>query len=105
MTPLFQNGALCVAAAANDGAISGVALDLPAYAAGLRDGMVFARLQSGRIGDVEQQLVLVVRDGDRERMIAYFPRGRGVYARQSLEFDPSLEADREAQCRIVLGGG
>jgi hypothetical protein len=66
--------------------------------------MVFVRQQSGHVGDAEQQLVLVVRDGEQERTISYFPHGRGAYALQRLEIDPALEGERLAQCRAVLGG-
>jgi predicted metalloprotease with PDZ domain len=102
--PVFDPGFDVAAMRTNDGVISGVDPGMPAYAAGLRDGMVFLRQQSGHVGDAEQQLVLVVRDGEQERTISYFPRGRGAYALQRLEIDPALEGERLAQCRAVLGG-
>lgn len=102
--PMFDAGFDAAAMRANHGVISGVDPTLPAYAAGLRDGMVFVRQQSGRVGDVEQQLVLVVRDGDQERTISYFPRGRGTYSLQRLEIDPALNPDSFQRCRAVLGG-
>jgi len=102
--PEFNPGFDVAAMRANNRIISGVDRTLPAYAAGLRDGMVFVRQQSGRVGDPERQLVLVVRDGEQERTISYMPRGRGTYALQQLEIDPALEGERYAQCRAVLGG-
>jgi predicted metalloprotease with PDZ domain len=102
--PIFDPGFDVAAMRANDRVISGVDPGLPAYAAGLRDGMVFVRQQSGHVGDPEQQLILVVRDGDQERTIGYFPHGRGAYELQRLEIDPGLEGERLAQCRAVLGG-
>jgi predicted metalloprotease with PDZ domain len=100
----FDAGFDIPAMRANNRVIRGVDPGLPAYAAGLRDGMVFVRQQSGHVGDAEQQLVLVVRDGDQERTISYFPRGRDTYALQRLEIDPTLEGERLAQCRATLGG-
>ena len=100
----FDAGFDIPAMRANDRVISGVDPGLPAYAAGLRDGMVFVRQQSGHVGDPEQQLVLIVRDGAQERTISYFPRGHGTYPLQRLEIDPTLEGERLAQCRDVLGG-
>lgn len=102
--PNFDAGFNIAAMRANNRVISGVDPGLPAYAAGLRNGMVFVRQQSGHVGDAEQRLVLVVRDGEQERTISYMPRGRGTYALQRLEIDPALEGERLAQCRIVLGG-
>ena len=102
--PTFDPGFDVAAMRANNRVISGVDPDLPAYAAGLRDGMVFVRQQSGQVGDPEQQLVLVVREGEQERTISYFPRGRGTYALQRLEIDQAMEGDQFEQCRAVLGG-
>jgi predicted metalloprotease with PDZ domain len=102
--PVFDPGFDVAAMRANGGTISGVDPNLPAHAAGLRDGMVFVRQQSGRVGDAEQQLVLVVRDGDQERTISYFPRGPGTYALQRLEIDPALEGATYAQCMAAIGG-
>lgn len=100
----FSPGFDISAMRANNRVISGVDPGSPAYAAGLRDGMVFVRQQSGQIGDAEQLLVLLVRDGETERTISYLPRGRETYALQRLEIDPALEGEVLAQCRTVLGG-
>ncbi len=101
---VFDPGFDVAAMRANNRTISGVDRRSPAYAAGLRDGMAFVRQQSGRVGDADQQLVLVVRDGEQERTIAYFPRGHDTYVVQRLEVEPALEGERLAQCRAVLGG-
>ncbi len=103
--PVFDPGFDVAGMRANDGAISGVEPGSPAHEAGLRDGMIFLRHQSGRVGDVAQELVLVVRDGERERTISYYPRGRETYTLQRFDIDAPLEAALEAQCRAVLGGG
>lgn len=102
--PVFDAGFDVGALRANRGVISGVDADLPAYAAGLRDGMVFVRQQSGNIGEVDQPLVLVVREGEQERTISYLPRGRATYWVQRLEIDPDLNPESFQQCRAVLGG-
>lgn len=102
--PVFDAGFDVEALRANRGVISGVDSNLPAYAAGLRDGMVFVRQQAGNIGNADEPLVLVVRDGEQERTISYLPRGRASYAMQRLEIDPDLNPETFQQCRAVLGG-
>jgi len=102
--PVFHRGFDIEATQAANGVISGVDPALPAYAAGMRDGMVLVRRERGAIGDAEQEITYVVRDGTVERTITYFPRGHGSYTLQSLEIDAGLEGERLAQCRAVLGG-
>lgn len=101
----FDPGFDADAMRANDGLISGVDPNLPAYAAGLRDGMAFVRHEAGRVGDSTREFVLVVRDGEEERIISYFPRSRALYLTQRLEIDPALDAASFEQCRAALGGG
>jgi predicted metalloprotease with PDZ domain len=101
---VFERGFDVAALQASDGVFSGVDPESPAYAAGLRDGMVFVRRESGRIGDSEQPLTYVVRDGEQERTVSYYPRGSDTYMRQRLDLDEPLEGERYAQCRAVLGG-
>jgi predicted metalloprotease with PDZ domain len=103
-TAVFDRGFDVDALEANNGVISGVDPQSPAYAAGLRDGMVLVRRQAGRIGDSEQQLTYIVRDGAQERTISYYPRGRETYLLQRFEIEEALEGERYAQCRAVLGG-
>jgi predicted metalloprotease with PDZ domain len=102
--PAFSRGFDIEATQANNGRISGVDPASPAYAAGLRDGMVLRRRERGVIGDAEQEFAYVVLDGQTERTIAYLPRGRGTYVLQRFEIDTPLEGERYAQCRAVLGG-
>ncbi len=87
---------------ANHGLITGVDPALPAYAAGMRDGMELIRRQSGLIGDAEQEITYVVRDDGQERAITYLPRGHGVISLQRLEIDEPPESNVE--CRAVLAG-
>lgn len=103
--PAFDRGFDIEATQAASGVISGVDPDLPAYAAGMRNGMVLVRREAGRIGDAEQLLTYIVREGDQERAISYYPRGRGTFTLQRLEIDAAFEGESLAQCRAVLGGG
>lgn len=102
---IFDRGFDVAALQTNNNVISGVDRQSPAYAAGLRDGMVLIRREGGRIGDSEQLLTYIVRDGEQERTISYYPRGHGTLVTQRLEIDPSLDGERLAQCRAVIGGG
>lgn len=101
---VFHRGFDIEATQAANGVITGVDPDLPAYAAGLRNGMVLVRRDAGVIGDSERQITYVVRDGETERTISYMPRGRGSYVLQRFELETPLEGERYAQCRAVLGG-
>lgn len=100
----FHRGFDIEATSANLNIISGVDPALPAYAAGLRDGMVLLGRDSGVIGDATQQLTYRVRDGQIERAISYMPRGYGELIVQQLELTPGLEGAALAQCLRVLGG-
>ena len=100
----FDRGWNSEALRSNGGVIVGVDPALPAYAAGLRDGMVFVRRDAGVIGDAETPITYVVRDGDDERAITYLPRGHGTFVRQALELDPALEGEGYARCVALIGG-
>jgi len=102
--PTFSRGFDIDATQAHNGRISGVDPASPAYAAGLRDGMVLRRRERGMIGDATQELSYVVLDGQVERTITYYPRGAGTYVLQRFEIDAPLEGERYAQCRAALGG-
>jgi predicted metalloprotease with PDZ domain len=58
--PVFSRGFDIAATQAHNNVISGVDPALPAYAAGLRDGMVLIRRDHGAIGDSEQEIAYVV---------------------------------------------
>jgi predicted metalloprotease with PDZ domain len=102
--PVFHRGFDIEATQANDNVIAGVDPGLPAYAAGLRDGMVLVRRNGGEIGDAEQEIAYIVRDGEEERTFRYMPSGRGTFTLQQLVLDGELEGERLAQCVAVLGG-
>ncbi|MBC7768091.1 MAG: hypothetical protein H7124_04840 [Phycisphaerales bacterium] len=103
LTP-FHRGFDIDATAANNNVIAGVDPTLPAYAAGVRDGMVLIRRDAGEIGDSSQEIAYVVRDGETERTFRYMPRGHGVFTQQRLVLEDALQGERLAQCAAVLGG-
>ncbi len=103
--PNFHRGFDIQATQANNNVISGVDATLPAYAAGMRDGMTLVRRDGGEIGNSELEIAYVVRDGGTERTLRYMPRGRGAYTMQQLELAQGLEGERLAQCLAVIGGG
>lgn len=100
----FHRGFDVDATLANNGVISGVDPALPAYAAGMRDGMVLVRRDGGEIGNAEVEIAYVVRDGDQERTLRYMPRGHRTFTLQQLVLDGGLEGERLARCVAVLGG-
>lgn len=102
--PTFSRGFDIEATQAHNNVIAGVDPSLPAYAAGLRNGMILVRREHGVIGDAEQEIAYVVRDGAAERTVAYMPRGGGAYTMQRLVLDEHLEGDQLARCRAVLAG-
>jgi len=101
---VFHRGFDIEATQANGNVIAGVDPALPAYAAGLRDGMVLLRRDGGEIGDSTQEIAYVVRDGETERTFRYMPRGHGVFTLQQLVLDDGLEGERLQQCVAVLSG-
>jgi predicted metalloprotease with PDZ domain len=102
--PNFDRGFDIVATQANHQIIAGVDPSLPAYAAGLRNGMVLERRSAGTIGDSEHELAYLVRDGTVERTISYMPHGRGEFSLQTFVLDDHLDGERLARCRAVLAG-
>lgn len=100
----FHRGFDIEATVANQNIITGVDPGLPAYAAGVRDGMTLIRRESGEIGNSEVEIAYVLRDGSVERTIRYMPRGRGTFTLQSLQLAQDLDGERLAQCVRVLGG-
>lgn len=102
--PVFHRGFDIDATQAHNNVISGVVRSGPAYAAGMRDGMVLVRREAGEIGDAEQEIAYVVRDGETQRTIRYMPRGAGTFTLQRLVIDSALAGDQLAQCTRVLTG-
>ncbi len=102
--PSFHRGFDIAATQANNNIIAGVDRALPAYAAGMRDGMTLIRRDGGEIGNADLEIGYVVRDGDTERTFRYMPRDHGTFTLQSLELADDLRGDRLAQCLRVIGG-
>lgn len=102
--PVFDRGFDVEALQASEGVFSGVDPQSNAYAAGLRDGMVFVRRDAGEIGNSQAPITYVVREGETERTITYLPAGRESYARQRLVLADDLDGERLAECRAVIGG-
>ncbi len=102
--PRFHRGFDIAATQANNSIIAGVDRALPAYAAGMRDGMTLIRRDGGEIGNADLEIGYVVRDGDTERTFRYMPRDHGTFTLQSLELADDLRGDRLAQCLRVIGG-
>jgi predicted metalloprotease with PDZ domain len=102
---LFHRGFDIDATNANNNIIAGVIPSAPAYAAGLRDGMVLLRRDGGEIGNADVEIAYVVRDGDTERTIRYMPRDEGHVTLQQLRLNESLAGEQLAQCVALLGGG
>lgn len=103
--PRFHRGFDVEATTANNNAVTGLNPRSPAYAAGLRDGMIILRRESGEVGNAEVEIVYVVRDGDTERTIRFMPTTDDTYTLQQLVLAAPLEGERLAQCRAILGGG
>jgi predicted metalloprotease with PDZ domain len=85
-------------------AVTGVAPDGPAYAAGLRDGMILLARTGGKIGDPRHELVYRVRDGEQERTIRYMPAGREKVRVQELRLKPGLSPAAVASCTTGITG-
>jgi predicted metalloprotease with PDZ domain len=102
--PVFHRGFDIEATQANNNVIAGVDPSLPAYAAGVRNGMVLIRRDGGEIGNAEIEITYIVRDGDTERTFRYMPRGHGTLTTQRLELAQDLEGERLAQCRVAIAG-
>ncbi len=103
-SPVFSRGFDIAATQAHNNVISGVDPALPAYAAGLRDGMVLVRRDHGAIGDSEREIAYIVLDGQTQRTIAYMPRGHGDYTAQRLAIAEPLAGDELRRCLSVLAG-
>jgi predicted metalloprotease with PDZ domain len=100
----FHRGFDIEATTANNNVIGGVVRGGPAYAAGMRDGMVLVRREAGEIGNADLEIAYVVRDGDSERTFRYMPRGEGSFTLQRLAIDEGLSGGALERCIAVLAG-
>jgi predicted metalloprotease with PDZ domain len=100
----FHRGFSIEATQANNNVISGLDPASPAYAAGMRDGMVLLRREGGEIGNADLEIGYVVRDGEAERTFRYMPRGGDTFPLQQLVLAENLSGSQLAQCAAVLSG-
>ena len=85
------------------GEIAGVDPTGPAYAAGMRNGMVLVERQSGVVGDSSVEIGYRVMDADGERVLRYLPAGKGEHEVQRMVL--TVEgAEQEARCKARLAG-
>jgi predicted metalloprotease with PDZ domain len=82
--------------------VTGVDLDGPGYAAGLRDGQTLRSIDL-QFGDVDRLARIGVRDGDDgpERIVAYRPV-RGSASRQQVAVRDDLDAAARTACLVAL---
>lgn len=76
----------------------------PAYAAGLRDGMVYVRRVSGGPGNSAEPWKLRVSENGQEREVSYLPAGKGTETLQQLEIPKDLTAAAKGACARSVGG-
>jgi predicted metalloprotease with PDZ domain len=100
----FHRGFDIEATQASNNVITGVDATHPAYAAGMRDGMVLIRRDGGEIGNAELEITYVVRDGDTERRLSYMPRDSETFTEQRLVLSEFLIDNALGQCLAVIGG-
>ena len=88
---------------ANGNKAVGVDPDGPAYAAGLRDGMVIRKLSYGERGDSRKPLTYEILEDGKVREITYLPAGKRRVVLQELKLRALDEAGRKS-CAARLGG-
>lgn len=99
----FDRGFDAEATLANGNKAVGVDPDGPAYAAGLRDGMVIHKLSYGERGDSRKPLTYEIIEDGEMRKITYLPEGKRRVTLQELKLRALDEAGRKA-CAMRLGG-
>jgi predicted metalloprotease with PDZ domain len=75
----------------------------PAYAAGVREGMILRRA-SGYPGDPAKPWKIWVSDGDLEWPITFLPAGKGTVIQQQLEIPQDLAPAAKAACAKAVAG-
>ncbi len=74
----------------------------PAYAAGLREGMIIIRRLSGMPGNSTQAWTVQVGDGGREHQVTYLPAGGGTQTLQQLEIPKDLSPEARDACVAIV---
>jgi predicted metalloprotease with PDZ domain len=91
---------------AASGHFSGVDPGGPAYAAGIREGMVRVAYVSGKHGDSRVDYVYRVGDGKgREWTVAYKPAGKEAVDVQDVVLAPNMDAAGLGACAAQMSGG
>jgi predicted metalloprotease with PDZ domain len=101
--PIFADGFDRTATEAAGNVFKGVEPSSPAYAAGLRDGMQW--LGNAAKADTPGAIAYRVRDGERERVIAYVRAKSGERPRQAVAVAEGLTAEQRAACARAVAGG
>jgi predicted metalloprotease with PDZ domain len=87
-----------------DGVLNGIDPTSPAYAAGLRDGMKIVRREGGVIGDSRVLYGLRVMDGETERLIQFYPAGKGSFDLRTARLAEGLDRAGRERCRKAIAG-
>lgn len=103
--PVFHRGFDVEATTRNQMRISGVDPELPAFRAGLRDGMTLLAREFGTVGDATQEIGYRVSDQGVVRVIRYLPQGHGTARTQSLRLRTDLDTAHVQACARRLGAG
>lgn len=98
--PNFSRGFDAEATASANNVAKGVDPTLPAYAAGLRDGMTILTRTEGEPNNALLPYALLVDDGGKQRTIRYLPQGHDRVMVQQLR----LIDTRSPSCATTLGG-
>ena len=102
--PEFTRGFDADKTSAAGGVVTGIDVDGPAYAAGMRDGMKIIKREAGKLDDSRVEIVYRISDKGAERIIHYKPEGKKRVTLQEFALAPGLDqAGREA-CAMRLGG-
>ena len=100
----FHRGFDIEATQAKDNVITGVRVNGPAYAAGMRDGMKLVRRSGGEIGDSQKEIAYDVLDGATARTFRYLPAGEGLERFRTLALAAGMDQTTSAACLRRLGG-
>lgn len=100
--PVFVRGWDVDATSRAGNVVTGLDPGSPAYAAGLRDGMMIRERIGGKPDDARVDYVLRVRDGTTDRTIRFSPAGRTSVTVQEMVLDPAALARTPDNCRQRL---
>jgi len=90
------------ATARDDGVVTGVDPNGPAFAAGLRNGMKRLAFIAGAQGDSRVRLTMQVRDGTDKRTISYFPAGKARLRSQEVILNTAITPEQMTGCAAAI---